>query len=149
MPTAPYPLQPAPMQKGWLDRHPLWKIPLGFVILVGLVIVGAAPNILHWVAIRRSDVYKQVVARAEMHPVLREQLGEPIRPGWLVFGEYRVRGGAGIAKLSIPISGPRGKATIHVVATRGLGIWWYSTLTAEVDGRAMPIALLSDRAGTQ
>lgn len=127
----------------------MWKIPLGFLIMLGMVLLGAAPNIIKLVSIRRSDVYRQVVARAEMHPGLREQLGMPIRPGWLVFGDYRVRGGSGVAKLSIPVSGPKGKARIHVVATRGMGMWWYSTLTAEVDGRATPIALLSDRDGTQ
>ncbi|HEY1677187.1 MAG TPA: cytochrome c oxidase assembly factor Coa1 family protein [Candidatus Sulfotelmatobacter sp.] len=147
MPTAPYSLQPEPMQKGWLERHPLWKIPLGILILFSLVVVGAAPNIIHWVAIRHSDVYRQVMARAQMHPALRQQLGEPVRPGWLVYGDYRVRGGAGIAKLSIPVSGPRGKATIHVVATRGMGMWWYQTLTAEVEGRPTPIGLLTGPAG--
>jgi hypothetical protein len=137
------------MRKSWLDRHPLWKIPLGFLILLVLMIVGAAPNIVQWVSIRRSDVYKQVVARAEIHPVLREQLGEPIRPGLLVFGDYRVRGGSGVAKLSIPVSGPKASARIRVVATRGLGLWWYKTLTAEVDGHATPVELLADGVSRQ
>ena len=145
MPTAPYPLQPTPLEKSWLDQHPLWKIPLGFLILLATIMIGAAPNIVHVVSIRRSDVYRQVVARAEMHPALREQLGEPIRPGWLAFGDYRVRGAGGVARLSIPISGPKRKATIRVVATRGMGIWWYQTLTAEVDGRAAPVELLVER----
>ena len=149
MPTAPYPLQPEPMEKSWLDRHPLWKIPLGLLILLGLILLGAAPNIIKYVSIRRSDVYKQVVARAEMHPELRAQLGEPIRPGLFVFGDYRVRGGSGVAKLSIPISGPKGKGMIHVVATRGMGIWWYATLKADVDGYREPVELLTVRPGAQ
>jgi len=40
MTTPPYPLHPEPMKKTWLERNPLWKIPLGcltlFVLLAGL-----------------------------------------------------------------------------------------------------------------
>ncbi len=148
MPTAPYPLQPTPINKSWLDRHPLWKIPLGFLILLAMVLLGAAPNIINLASIRHSDVYKQVVGRAEMHPELRQLLGEPIQPGWLAYGEVRVRQGRGVARLLIPISGPKGKATIHVVATGAMGIWWYQTLTAEVSGQPAPIELLVERQST-
>ena len=44
-----------------------------------------------------------------------------------------------------PDFGPEGKATIHVVATGAMGIWWYQTLTAEVAGQPAPIDLLVER----
>ncbi len=44
MATPPYPLHPEPIKKSWLERNPLWKIPLGcltlFVLLAVFVIIA-------------------------------------------------------------------------------------------------------------
>ncbi len=45
-----------------------------------------------------------------------------------------MNGGSGEADLAIPISGPKGKATIYAVATKSGGKWTYSKLTVQVVG---------------
>ncbi len=43
-------------------------------------------------------------------------------------------GASGQADIAIPISGPKGKATIYAVATKSGGKWTYSKLTVQVVG---------------
>jgi hypothetical protein len=44
-----------------------------------------------------------------------------------------VNGASGEANLSIPISGPKGKARIYLKAEKSLGRWNYSDLVVEIE----------------
>ncbi|MBN1449001.1 MAG: hypothetical protein JXA28_13810, partial [Bacteroidetes bacterium] len=46
------------------------------------------------------------------------------------------------ADISIPISGPRGEATIYAVARKSAGKWTYQSLAVEIEGTAESINLL-------
>ena len=74
-------------------------------------------------AIKSTDLYKDPLARAKTHPAVIEALGSPIREGFLVSGNTNVNAASGEGNLSIPISGPKGKGTIYVAATKSLGRW--------------------------
>jgi hypothetical protein len=144
MTTPPYPLHPEPMKKTWLDRNPLWKIPLGCFTL--FVLIAAFAIILVTVitsSFRHSDVYKQAIAQAATNPQVRERIGEPIKPDWLISGEINVSGSSGKANLVIPISGPRGRGSIHAVAQKGGGIWRFTYLQVDVVNQSASIGLLS------
>jgi hypothetical protein len=107
MTTPPYPLHPEPIKKSWLERNPLWKIPLGCLTL--FVLIAAFGIILMTVitsSFRQSDVYKLAIAQATANPQVREQIGEPIKPDWLISGELNVSGSSGKANLVIPGIGP-------------------------------------------
>jgi hypothetical protein len=144
MPTPPYPLQPKPMERRWLERNPRWKIPLG--CLTGIVLLGGFVVVLFAVIMatfRSSDVYKQAIARAESDPQVRELIGEPMRQQGLITGQLNVSGNEGSADMSIPIAGPRGKGFIGFVAAKNSGVWRFSRLQVNVTGQASPIDLLS------
>jgi|ERR1700722_2517682 len=140
MPMPPYPLQPVPIRKGWLEQNPRWKIPLGCLILV-LLVGGFIALLL--TSFHSSDAYNQAMARAAADPQVRAQVGEPIQPGWLISGQLKVNGSTGSADFSIPVSGPRGKGTIRVVAVKSDGVWRFTTLLVNVEGASAPIDLLS------
>lgn len=144
MVTPPYPLQPEPMKRSWMERHPLWKIPLGcltlFVLISGF---GVIVITVVFSSIRHSDVYKQALTMAEGNQQVREQIGQPIEAGWLITGQLNVEGSTGNANLSIPVSGPRGKGRIRAVARKRGGIWTFSWLQMNVDGQADAIDLLA------
>jgi hypothetical protein len=142
MPTAPYPVQPRPIQKSWLERHANWKIPLGLFILFLLIGVGSLPTLVKMTAIHHSDVYKLAINQAATNAELRAQIGEPIQPAWYISGELQKDT---LAKLSIPISGPRGKGVIHVLATKSFGAWWFYSLKADVEGNTASIDLLASQ----
>ena len=144
MSTPPYPLHPEPAQRRWLDRHPMWKIPLGCLTLFLLLAVFFA--VLFTVimtSFRSSDVYKQAMARASASPEVRAEIGKPILAARLISGHLNVSGSTGSADLSIPISGPRGKGVIRAVASKSEGVWHFTVLQVNVEGHAESIDLLS------
>ncbi len=56
------------------------------------------------------------LARAQTNPALIEAIGSPILQTEIVSGNTNVNGPTGEANLSIPLSGPKGKATLYVEA---------------------------------
>lgn len=86
---------------------------------------------------KSSDVYKTAVARATSDQRVTAALGTPIREGTFVGGRVNTYGAGGDSNLAIPISGPKGKATIYVVGTKSAGKWEYSKLTVQIDGGEM------------
>jgi len=132
------------MQKSWLERHPHWKIPLGFLTLLVLIIVfGGVVMTIVTTTFRNSDVYREAVTRAGADAQVLEQMGEPIQAAWLISGDLHVSGSTGNANLSIPVSGSRGKGVIRAVASKTGGVWRFTYLQVQVNGRSEPIDLLS------
>jgi hypothetical protein len=143
MPSPPYPLQPEPIRKSWLDQHPHSKIPLGCLTL--LFLVGMFVALLMTVittSFRSSDVYKQAMAQAAANEQVHDQIGDTIKADWLIAGELKVNGGSGSANLSIPISGLRGRGTIRAVASKSGGVWRFSCLQVAVKDHRSVIDLL-------
>lgn len=103
----------------------LMAMVVAFVAVIMLVVFGA---------MKSSDAYKFAVARAKADPRVTSALGTPINEGMFMSGSTNVNGASGQADLAIPISGPKGKATIYVVATKSGGKWSYSKLTVQVVG---------------
>ena len=107
-----------------------------FVVFVGSIVL------IVFSAMKSSDVYKDALARAKTHPAVIEALGSPVTEGFLVSGNTNVNGASGEANLSIPVSGPKGKGTIYVAATKSLGRWNYSGLVLEIAKTRQRIDLL-------
>jgi hypothetical protein len=143
MTIPPYPLVPQPMKKSWLERNAQWKIPLGCLTLIFVIgTFGAVVLTLITTSFRHSDVYKEATARATNNALVRDLLGEPIKPAWLMTGQMNTNGSTGHADLSIPITGPRGKAVIRAVADKN-HVWRFTYLAVTVEGRPEIIDLLS------
>lgn len=134
---------PAPRPSWWL-RNWKWFVPTGCLTLLVLfaAFIGAIVLIVFG-ALKSSDAYKTAVARAKANPQVVEALGTPIEEGMFLSGTTNVEGSSGAADLTIPISGPRGKAKIYAIATKAAGRWTYSTLEVAVDGREDRIDLTS------
>jgi len=94
---------------------------------------------------RSSDVYRLAVERAVEHPPVRQRLGEPIEPGWLMEGEIHIRNDEGEATLRIPINGPKGTAQVLADAVRAEGEWRFHYLAVEFDDPAERFVLEGDR----
>lgn len=132
------------MKKSWLEHNARWKIPLGCLTLIFLI--GLSVTILFTVIItsfHNSDAYKQALAKAAENSQVPEFLGEPIKPSWFISGQLNVNGGTGNANFSIPISGPKGKGSIRVVAYKSGGVWRFTYLQVSINGQPESIDLLS------
>jgi hypothetical protein len=139
----PYALHPEPVKRSWIEQHPLWKIPLGLLLLAFLIAIGGTILVFVIMAsFRSSDVYKEALARASASTQVHERMGEPIQPGWFVSGQLNASGGTGTANLAIPIAGPRSKGLIRAVASKS-GAWRFSCLRVEIRGQPGIIDLLS------
>jgi hypothetical protein len=118
-------------------------VPLGcFSIAMLFVVFVGSIALIVFSAVKSTDVYKDALARAKANPAVIEALGSPITEGFLVSGNTNVNGASGEANLSIPVSGPKGKGTIYVAATKSLGRWNYSGLVMEIGATHRRIDLL-------
>ena len=121
----------------------MWFVPTGclaMLVLFALFVGGIV--MLVFGAMKSSDAYKTAVARARANPEVVAALGTPIDEGLFVSGKTNVEGSSGEADLTIPISGPKGKAKLYAIATKRAGQWTYTTLEVAIDGRDDRVNLL-------
>jgi Cytochrome oxidase complex assembly protein 1 len=93
-----------------------------------------------------SDVSRMAIAAAESNPVVRERLGEPVKRGFFTSGSIEISGPSGHADLSIPVGGPRGKATVYAVAKKSSGLWKFESLDIAFDQTNERMTLLEENA---
>ena len=128
LPSAPPPLPPP--QRGWWSRNWKWAGPLGCLLPVllcgGLITAGIT---LVFGMMKSSEPYKHALSVARTDSTVITMVGTPVEAGMFVSGNINLNNDNGTADLHIPISGPNGSGSIHVVATKTAGSWTYSTLT--------------------
>jgi len=133
----------AELRPSWFTRNWKWAVPFG-VLAALLLAVAFVGGILFLVetSFQRSEFYTQALARARANPQVAEKIGQPLQAGWLASGNLNVSGPSGDANVSIPVSGPKGKGTLYVVAKKSAGVWTLVTLQVEVAEEAERIDLL-------
>lgn len=125
---------PPPRPRGWWARNWKWFVPTGCLTLCALfAALAIAFAMIIFGAMKSSDAYKIAVSRAMADNRVIATIGTPITEGWLVSGNTNVNGGSGNADLSIPISGPKGKATIYATASKSAGRWIFSQLVVQIN----------------
>ncbi len=138
----PIPSQPS---SNWWKRNWKWFVPIGCLTIIVLAVIFAGTiALIVFGAIKSTDVYKEALARAKANPDVIAALGSPIKEGLFVSGNTNVNGASGESNISIPISGPKGKGTIYVVAKKSLGRWEYSELVVEIEKTKERIDLLAE-----
>ena len=131
----------ATAERSWWQRNLKWVITAG--VLLCLLFFGlfiAAILLLATTAMRSNDVHRTAMAQVSAHPDAVALLGVPVEPGWFSSGSIEVNPRSGKADLSIPVSGPRGRGDISVMAHKSGGTWCFRQLQLEVEGHA-PIEL--------
>ncbi len=113
-------------------------VALAFAALSAAVVVLVAGTM------KTSWAYTNGVELACRNPSVQEALGAPVEPRFWVTGSVEVTGPSGSADLAIPLRGPKGKATLYVVAEKRAGRWRFELLEAEVSGRADRIDLMPE-----
>lgn len=99
------------------------------VLVVGAVSFVAFIVFVVFAAMRSADPYKDGLQRAQHDPRVIEALGSPVEPGWFMSGSIKTENREGSANVSIPLHGPRGKASLYVVGTKHHGRWSYTEMT--------------------
>lgn len=115
-------------------------------IILGVTVLGVIAIVA---VIGNSEVCKLAFAKAEASPEVRQRLGEPVKRGFLMSGSIETSGPSGRADISIPISGPRGKATLYAVARKSAGLWKFDTLQVTFDKGTERVDLLKPMEANQ
>lgn len=116
---------PPKKPQDWFSRNWKWFIPL--VCFVGLALcMGFIFLILS--VMKSSDAYQGALFRVQNSPAAKEILGEPIKAGIFFTGNIKISGSSGQADLAIPVCGPKGEATVYVLAKKTLGEWHFQRL---------------------
>lgn len=137
--TTSSPLSPVPTDSWW-HRNWKWVVPLSCCSAVGLFLGGIALIVAAaFGAMRSSGACEEAVARAESSPAVVQVLGAPLEVGWFVTGTLDP---GRSAEITIPVTGPRGKARIDVVASKVTGTWAFSTLTVRLKATGERISLV-------
>jgi hypothetical protein len=110
-------------------------------LLLAASFIGAV-FVLVETSFQHSDYYTQALAKARANPQVAEKMGRPLKAGWLASGNLNTSGSSGDVDISFPLSGPKGKGTLHLVAKKNAGVWQIQTLQVEVAGEAEAIDLL-------
>jgi TonB family protein len=146
----PQPMMTPPPRPGWWKRNWKWFVPVSLfcLLLFAVAIVGLILTIVMG-SIKNSVPYTRAMAHAKADPTLIAQLGTPIEAGWFVTGSMSSSGSNSHADLNIPIHGPKGSGTLHVIALKspfvaGMDNWKLTVLEAKVDGRTEVITLNND-----
>jgi len=73
------------------------------------------------------------LGRAQENPAVIEAIGSPISQTGIVSGNSNVNGATGELNLSIPLRGPKGKATLYVEAKKSADIWYFQTMVVKIE----------------
>lgn len=106
---------------------------LTLLILGGLCFAGFVWLVMG--AIKGTDVYAEAFKRMQNSAQVQESLGTPIEAGWMFQGSVNYANGAGNADISVPVTGPKGEATLVAKATKQSGeAWQYSVMEVRLAG---------------
>lgn len=89
---------------------------ISIVVFVG--IFGAV-----WSTIKNSEPYKLSVRYIKTNPWVQEEVGNPVKIGWLLSGNFSTTGDSGEADFAMRVSGKKGKTTVAVVVEKRRGQW--------------------------
>jgi hypothetical protein len=124
----------------WWSRNQFRVLVAGCCGAVVLFFGGIAFIVVAAFAMMRSSgACEEAVARSESSPAVVQALGAPLDVGWFVTGTLNP---GRSAEITIPVTGPRGKARIKVVASKANGTWVFSTLTVKLTATGARISLV-------
>ena len=140
----PAPGQPVPKKSSGCLK--VFLIGCGILIVLGAAAICALVVFVFGV-IKRTDAYRDALAKVRGDQRVVAALGEPINPGFWVTGNVDVNNQKGTADFTFPVSGPKGSGKVHVVAATDGQKWEYSELVV-TPSSGPPINVLETTAPT-
>jgi hypothetical protein len=136
-PNAEAPAQPP----GWFSRNWKWAVPVGCLTpMLCCGVFGAVTVFGVSKAIQSSGVYAEAVAKAATSPEVKEALGAPLTPGFMMQGSINETNGRGEADFQIPLNGSKGQGTLYVKARKPSGgRWTFQQLEVDANGKRIDL----------
>jgi hypothetical protein len=120
----------------WYQRNWKWFVP-ALILAAILVIVLFLGGLLWFLesAVHGAFAYDVAVKTASVSPQVKEALGSPLQVGWLTTGGFNYSGPEADVQISIPVSGPKGRGHISVVAKKRANHWSFESFEVDVKGQ--------------
>ncbi|MGO1002830.1 cytochrome c oxidase assembly factor Coa1 family protein [Lysobacter sp. CA196] len=134
---------------GWWGRNWKWAVPSGcltLILLAGLLLVGVIGLGIKGLSgvMKASEPYRHAIALAEGNAEVVAALGTPLRTGSMIQGTLSTENASGHADLAVPLTGPKGEATLYIKGERQADRWTYSVIELAIEGSGQRIDLLKD-----
>lgn len=133
------------IRRSWWDRNWKWFVPTGclsLIVIFALFIAGIFFGVTSMM--KDSDAYKGAMTQVQNNKLVIEKLGNPIEDDGMTSGSINITNDSGNCDLQIPIKGPKGKATVFVVAEKR-GTWKYSQIVVFIKATKEEIDLLKKK----
>jgi hypothetical protein len=135
-----------------IDRENAASVRKGFAIGCGgclaLVMLGlalvAGVLLMIFSFLRNQEPCSRSLKAAQASEVMRRELGEPMRMGWMMSGNVSMVNDEGSASVTVPIEGPLGSASVHTEGTRAGGVWTFQQMEATIEKSGAKVDLLED-----
>jgi hypothetical protein len=92
--------------------------------------------------IKSTDAYKTALSAAQNSPEVQEELGTPIKDGFMPSGSVNADNGNTTADFTIPLSGPKGSGKLHFKGSAKAGEAWTPEefeVTIDADGKVIEL----------
>ena len=122
-------------QPSWWKKNWKWAVPVGGCFTLIIVAVIAIGSLFYGVtnAIEDSQPYEFALEKINADEDLVNALGTPIEKDGIVSGSWNYINGKKSAKMTIPISGPKGSGMLFVEATGEDQDWTYHVIRVEIE----------------
>lgn len=131
------PMQP---QGNWFSRNWKWLVPVG--CMVPMLCCGGIGGVAYFTVstvIKGSPAFTEAVSKASENEEVKAAIGTPITGGFWVSGQMKETNGEGTADFTVPIEGPKGSGSMHVVARRSGGAWIFRSIVVETKGKTIDV----------
>jgi hypothetical protein len=131
-----------------------WGLLIGCLGAGCIVLVLAAAGVVaagvfgFFSLLKGSGAYELALERIQESTTVADAIGRPVEPGWWVMGHLRYSDGSGSAGLTIPLRGPKGKATAYAEAARKRSQWHLLSLRVVIRETGETIELV-EPSGTE
>lgn len=113
---------------------------VGLACVLGCGVCGGLFLASIFAVIKSSTPYQLALEQVQHDPQVVAQLGEPIEAGWLATGNLEIKNSDGRADLDFTVTGPRGSADVHTLATLSGGQWKLTKLLVSYgDGKSQEL----------
>ena len=131
-------------QKNWFGRNRKWTIPsMGCLTLIIITIIFASTMVTKLTGVFKDTVpYSVGMENLIKNELVIKALGEPIEANGMFQGNIRYNDDEGNADLMVPVRGPKGEATLLIIAVKNDDVWTYNTMEVTISDTNEKIDLL-------
>ena len=132
--------------RNWFQRNWKWALPsfgcLTIIIVFALLFGAMVSKVTDM--FKDSVPYSVSMEALQKNELVIEKLGEPIEPNGMFQGNINYENDEGTADLKIPVKGPKGEATLLVIAEKKGENWTYQTMNVSFKDSNEIINLIED-----